>query len=137
MSQENVEIVKRAIDAFNVRDIDAIYECVTPDLEWFPAMPVTFAGGAFRGREGIESYIREVNEAWEEYRVVGENFRNLGEQVLVLSRVEALGVGSGAYIDSEMGQVYDFRAGRISRIRTYLDHAEAINAAESGEEGDV
>jgi ketosteroid isomerase-like protein len=137
MSQENVEIVKSAIDAFNRRDIDAIYECVTPDLEWFPAMPVTFSGGAFRGREGIESYVREVSEAWVEYRVVNQDFRDLGDRVLVLSRVEALGVGSGAQVDSAMGQVYDFRKGKISRIRTYLDHSEALKAAESGEKGDA
>ena len=52
MSQENVELVKRAIDAFNRRDVDGIVECVNPDVEWFPAMPVTFGGGAFRGPEG-------------------------------------------------------------------------------------
>jgi ketosteroid isomerase-like protein len=137
MSQENVEIVRRAIDAFNRRDIDAIYECVNSDLEWFPAMPVTFAGGAFRGREGIESYVREVSDAWEEYRVLGEDIRDLNDRVLALSRVEALGAGSGAQVDSEMGQVYDFREGRISRIQTYLDHGEALKAAESGEKGDV
>ena len=137
MSQENVEIARRAIDAFNRRDIDAICECVTPDLEWFPAMPVTFAGGAFRGREGIESYVREVSDAWAEYRVVGEDLRDLGERVVVLSRVEALGPGSGAQVQSAMGQVYDFRAGKISRIRTYLDHAAALKAADSGAKGDV
>lgn len=137
MSQANVEIVRRAIDAFNRRDIDAIYKCVTPDLEWFPAMPVTFSGGAFRGREGIESYVREVGDAWEEYRVVGEDFRDLGDRVLALSRVEALGAGSGAQVDSPMGQVYHFRGGKIARIRTYLDHGEALKAAGSGEKSDA
>ena len=132
MSQENIEIVKRAMAAFDRRDVDAIYECVAPDLAWFPAMPVTFAGGAFRGREGIESYVREVSDAWEEYRVVAEDVRDLGDRVLVLSRVEALGAGSRARVDSAMGQVYDLRDGRIWRIRTYLDHGEAVKAAESG-----
>ncbi len=60
MSRANMEIVERVIDAFNRRDVDAIFACVNQDVEWFPAMPVTFGGGALRGREGIESYIREV-----------------------------------------------------------------------------
>jgi ketosteroid isomerase-like protein len=137
MSQDHVEIVKRVIDAFNRRDVDAIFECVDPDLEWFPAMPVTFAGGAFRGREGIESYVGEIRDAWEEYRVVGEEIRDLDDRVLALSRVEALGVRSGGRVDSAMGQIYDFRGGKISRIRTYLDHDEALRAAESTGEGDA
>jgi ketosteroid isomerase-like protein len=137
MSKENVEVVRRAIGAFNRRDVDALYEWVQPDFEWFPAMPVTFAGGAFRGREGIESYLREVSEAWLEYQVVSEDFRDLGDRVVVLSRVEALGAGSGGRVDSPMGQLYDFRDGKISRIRTYLDHGEALKAAESAEQGNV
>jgi hypothetical protein len=41
-----VAIVQRVIDAFNRRDVDAIFECVNADVEWLPAMPVTFGGGA-------------------------------------------------------------------------------------------
>jgi uncharacterized protein len=133
MSEANVEIAKRVIDAFNRRDVDAIFECVNPDVEWFPAMSVTFGGG-LRGREGIESYVREVSDTWEEYRVVGQDFRDLGEdRVLVLSRVEARGAGSGGLVDTEMGQVFDFRDGRIAQVRTYRDHGEALRAAGLGE----
>jgi ketosteroid isomerase-like protein len=129
MSEANVEIVQRVIDAFNRRDVDAIFACVNPDVEWFPAMSVTFGGG-IRGREGIESYIREVSDTWEEYRVVVQDLRDLADdRVLVLSRVEGRGAGSGGLVDAEMGQVYDFREGRIAQVRTYLDHGEAMRAA--------
>jgi ketosteroid isomerase-like protein len=127
---ENVEIAKRVIDAFNHRDLDAIFECVNEDVEWLAAMPVTFGGGALRGHEGIQSYVREVNDTWEEYRVVGQDFRDLGEdQVLVLSRVEGRGAGSGGLVDAAMGQIFDFRDGKIARVITYLDHGQALAAA--------
>jgi len=129
MSQENVEVAKRAIDAFNRRDVDGIVECVNPDVEWFPAMPVTFGGGAFRGREGIASYVGEVRDTWPEYRVVCEALRDLDDRVLVLSRVEALGVGSGASVGSQLGLIYDFRDGKISRVLSFLDHGAALRAA--------
>ena len=130
MPQQHVEIARRVIDAFNRRDVDAIFECVNPDVEWLPAMPVTFGGGgALRGREGIESYIREVSDTWEEYRVVGQDFRDLShDQVLVLSRVEGRGAGSGGLVDAAMGQIFDFRNGKIGRVRTYLNHGEALKA---------
>jgi ketosteroid isomerase-like protein len=130
MSQANVEIVKRVIDAFNRRDVDAILQCVNPDLEWFPAIAVTVGGDALRGREGIESYVREISDTWREYRVVAQDFRVTGnEQVLVLSRVEARGAGSGGLVDEPMGQIYDLHDGKISRVRTFLDHREALQAA--------
>jgi ketosteroid isomerase-like protein len=130
MSQENLEIAKRVIDAFNRRDLDAIFACVNPDIEWLPAMPVTSGGRALRGREGIESYVREVSDTWEEYRVVAQDFRDLGDdEVLVLSRIEGRGAGSGGLVDAAMGQIFDLRGGKISRVRTYLDHGEALSAA--------
>jgi len=128
MAQGNVELAKRVIDAFNRRDVDAIFECVNRDVEWFPAMSVTFGGG-LRGREGIESYVREVGDTWEEYRVVVQDFRDLAdERVLALSRIEGRGAGSGGLVDAQMGQVFDFRDGRIARVRTYLDHGKALEA---------
>ena len=129
MSQANMEIAKRVIDAFNRRDLNAILECVNQDVEWFPALSVTF-GGALRGREGIESYVREVGDTWEEYCVVDQDFRDLGgDQVLVLSRIKGRGTASGGVVDAAMGQVFDFRDGKIARVRTYLDHGEALRAA--------
>jgi ketosteroid isomerase-like protein len=83
-----------------------------------------------RGREGIESYVREVSDTWEEYRVVVQDFRDLAEdRVLVLSRVEGRGAGSGGLVDAAMGQIFDFRDQKIGRVRTYLDHGEALKAA--------
>jgi ketosteroid isomerase-like protein len=38
MSQENVEIAKRLIDAYNRRDLDAYDDLYTPDFERFPAL---------------------------------------------------------------------------------------------------
>src|SRR2546430_14305612 len=101
MSETNVEIAKRVIDAFNRRDVDAIFECVNPDVEWLPAMPVTFGGGPLRGREGIEAYLPEISETWEEDRVVAQDFRALGDdQDAVLSRIEGSGAGRGGLGDA-------------------------------------
>ena len=130
MAQESADLARRAVEAFNRRDVDGVMECVNPDFEWFPAMPAASGGEPFRGREGIEAYIRDIGDTWEEYRVVGQDFRNLGhDQVLVLSRIEGRGAGSGGLVDAAMGQIYDLRDGKISRIRTYLDHGETLRAA--------
>ena len=73
MSQANVEIVKRAIDAFNRRDPDSYgdpldpetySELFTPDFEWLPALPAAVEGSSYRGRKGIETVDDERRETW-------------------------------------------------------------------------
>jgi ketosteroid isomerase-like protein len=132
MSQANVEITKRGIDAFNHRDVNALADVVTPDFEWFPALPSTVEGERFsgyRGREGIEAYFDDVRSTWEELRVLGNEFRDLGDSVVLLGRADGRGRGSRVEVDMPLGVIYDFRDGRISRVRTYLDHGEALRAA--------
>src|SRR5271166_4904780 len=126
MSQENVEIANRVIDAFNRRDAEGFFALAVPDFEWFPAMAGTAEGGGYEGREGIETYLVDIDDTWEEYRVIAEECRDLDERVLMLGRIEGRGRASGAWIDSPTGTIFEFRGGKISRLRTYLDHAQAL-----------
>jgi hypothetical protein len=50
MSQENVETVKRLIDAFNKRDVDAFAEITTPDFEWTTSMAAVEGRSSRGGR---------------------------------------------------------------------------------------
>jgi ketosteroid isomerase-like protein len=129
MSQENVEIVCRALDMMNRGDLDAFDELVTHDAEWVPAMPGAVGGGNYRGREGFEAYLAEYREAWSAFRVVLAEYRDLGDRVLAFGRVEGRGKGSGVQVDAPVGMVIDFRGGKISRARGYLDYSEALRAA--------
>jgi ketosteroid isomerase-like protein len=129
VSQENVELAERSMDGFNRRDLDAYDEVFTKDFEWFPAFPGTVEGGTYIGREGIEKYFGEIDDTWEEFRIVAGEYRDLGGRVLLLGGFKACGKGSGVPVDAQLGAVSDFRDGRISRTRVYLDHGEALRAA--------
>ena len=129
MSQENVEIAKRGLDAFNRRDLDAYDDLITLDFEWFPPFPGTLEGESYRGREGVERYLEEINGAWEAFHAVAHEYRDLGDRALLLGRFEGRGKGSGVPVDAPLGAVSDFRDGKCSRSRVYLDHGEALRAA--------
>src|SRR6202171_4299839 len=117
MSQTNVEIVKILMDAVNRRDIDTFAGLTTPDFEWFPVFAARVEGDVYQGREGIEAFLGEVDETWEEFRPLPEEYRDLGDCVLALGRLKTRGRGSGVPVDSPWGGIYDVRAGKISRIR--------------------
>jgi ketosteroid isomerase-like protein len=127
MSEENVEIVRRAIDAFNRRDADGIEEFITADCVWFPALLREVEGTGFRGREGLDAYFAAASDTWEEFRIVADEFRPFGDdRILVLGRIEGSGRGSGVQVETPWACVYDFDGDRLSRIRAFLGHDEAL-----------
>ncbi|HME03536.1 MAG TPA: nuclear transport factor 2 family protein [Solirubrobacteraceae bacterium] len=129
MSQENVEIAKALTEALNRLDVDAWAELSTADFEWFPVLGGTVEGKSFRGPEGIEDYFGELRDTWEEFRVIIDEFRDLGDSVLALGRLEARGRGSGVPVALPLSVLGDYREGRIWRSRAFSDFGEALRAA--------
>ncbi|MHB8234092.1 MAG: nuclear transport factor 2 family protein [Solirubrobacteraceae bacterium] len=129
MSREQVEIARRCVDAFDRRDLDELAKTITSDYEWVGAFLGVVEGGSYRGREGMARYFSEAEETWESFCVSGEEFRDLGGRVLVLGRMEGRGRSSGVVVDTPYTMIVEFRDGKVSRSRAYLDHAEALRAA--------
>jgi ketosteroid isomerase-like protein len=128
MPQDTVDIATQAIEAFNATDVAAFAQLTTPDFEWSPSM-VAIEGTIFRGREGIDRYFASLNGAWEKFHIHRDRFRDREGVVVMLGRLEGRGMGSGVPVDASLGMVFDFHGRLISRIRGYLDHAEALKAA--------
>jgi ketosteroid isomerase-like protein len=130
MSRDKVNLAKRVVDAYNRRDVDALFaELATPDFEWWPALTRAYEGGCYQGREGVERFAADTRENWEELQTIAEEFRDLGDRVLVLGRQVGRGKGSGAQVDAPIANILDFRGDRVWRSRAYFDLAEALRAA--------
>jgi uncharacterized protein len=125
-----VDVAKRAVDAYNRRDVDGMFaELVTPDFEWWPAVAGVYERGRYQGREGVERFVAAMSEVWEELQLIAEEFRDLGDRVLVLGRQVGRGRGSGAQVEAPLAAIYDFRGDRIRRLRGYVDRAEGLHVA--------
>jgi ketosteroid isomerase-like protein len=131
MSQQHVEIVERAIDAFSRGDAEAFAELTTEDLEWKTGLGAV-EGEVFRGREGVETYFARLAGAWDSFLFLADEYRDLGDVVIALGRLRGQGRGGGVPVESPVGAVWDLREGRIFRLRAYLDHAQALEAAGAG-----
>ena len=95
----------------------------------FTAIAGSLEGGGIRGRESVQRYYEMLDETWEEFRLVAEEFRDLGDRVLVLGRTEGRGRGSGVPVDAPYAAIFEFRDGKMCRSQGYLDHGEASRAA--------
>jgi ketosteroid isomerase-like protein len=131
MPRAKVEVARRATDAYNRRDVDGVFaELATPDFEWYPAITGALdGGGVYRGREGVEKFVADTRENWEELQAFAEEFRDLGDRVLVLGTLKGRGKGSGVPVETPFAGILDFRGDRICRYRVYLDRAQGLQAA--------
>src|SRR4029453_17644639 len=121
MSQENVETFKRAIDAYNSRDIEAMVEEVDPEVEWRPAWG---EAAVYRGHEGVRKLFRELDDVLDELHLEYSETRDLGDRVVAIGRVRMRGRGSGAETESPLATVVDLKNGKAIRVRTYLNPRE-------------
>jgi ketosteroid isomerase-like protein len=93
MTQENVEIVERFLDAFNGRDRGAVSSLLHPEIEWHTMAGPVFGVEAMKGREQALRFMFEgIEDAIADFRVIGAEVSELpGDQVLSVARSRVAG----------------------------------------------
>ena len=90
ISQENVEVVRRGIDAWDRGDRDDWLAGSAPEAEWYTTGG--FADeGVYRGRAGLERLWAELREDIEELSLSVSDFRAIGDRVLVTGTMTGWG----------------------------------------------
>jgi ketosteroid isomerase-like protein len=127
MSQKNVEVVRRWNAAYNQRDKESLVELTDPDFE-FRSIFLAIES-VFRGHEGfLHDYFAAIDDAYERFVVLPEEFVDAGAAVLVLARVEWRGRESGAEGTMALAVAAWMRAGKVFRVETFTDRREAREA---------
>jgi ketosteroid isomerase-like protein len=132
MSQENVDTIQRARDAWDADDLDAFLAELDPEAEWHTAIEQALEGRgtAYRGHDGARKAWDEYHgEAWGGFTTQLQEIRDLGEAVLLLGHLGLTGTTTGIEFTQEFGQLVTFRGGKILRSADFLSHAEALEAA--------
>ncbi len=131
MSQENVETVGEAWDAWLRGDMDALFASyfdrdVVYDLTHFREWP----DHTYRGLEGVRRLLAEWRELWVAIEAgVDEILAVPDGRVVVLSWQRGKGRQSGLPMDMEWAQVISVRDGKMTRVDAFDDRAEALRAA--------
>ena len=131
MSQQNVEAFWRAVVARNRRDTDALIDEFHPEVELHPGMAAQLRGRGivYRGHAGLRDWLRDLDEAFADLPAEFSDVRDLGETVVAIGRVRGHGQDSGAAVEWPLAYIVEFEHGKMTRVRTYLDHDEALEAA--------
>jgi ketosteroid isomerase-like protein len=127
MSEEDVEVVRRALEAFNEGETESVLELMDPEIEFVPVRAV-LEGSSYRGHEGFKRFVADMVEDWEDFHPSSERFRDLGDgRVLVIGRIQARGRASKMEFQTPGAWVTRVRDGKIVHVRFYADEAAALD----------
>jgi ketosteroid isomerase-like protein len=127
VSQQNVEIVRRGIDAFNRRDLDAIALDVDPDAEVDWSRSPGVEAGIYHGHPACRDFWSTFFDTWERMTVSVDEYIDCGETVVVPNRTHFWG-RDGIEVDAYGVTVVTLRDGRIVEWRLFRERAEALKA---------
>ena len=128
MSQENVEVVRQTIEAWNQHDLDSGLRFLAPDIEWAPASPAAVERSLYRGHEEVIRGFDAIWDTWDEFRFEESEVRDLGDSVLWLGTVHMRASTSGIELTQEFANHLVLRAGKIVMARAFMSWQEAFEA---------
>lgn len=102
-------------------DFRAGAELLAPDLEYWADPERTL----YRGPEGMRAYMTDFLSSWSDFRLRALEFREAGDEVLVLQEQEG-GSDTVGRMSARTGAIWTFRDGHVVRIRQYFDPREAL-----------
>ena len=140
VDDENAEILRGFMDAWNRRDLEAILARSDPEIEYVNA-PTAVEPGTRRGHEGIAEVVRKQWELLGDARVELEWLEQRGERIIGPARISRRMPDSDATVDVRGLSAWTIRDGRVSRfellgVGTDFDRAlEDAGIAEGGSAG--
>ena len=129
-NHEAERVVQRLLASWDARDLDAVVDCLSDDVEWYdPAM----ADPPARGRTAVRAFLETILRAFPDFRYEALPpicYAADGSRCAIKWRISASHLGpleppgyapTGRRAEFEGVDVLDFEGGRVSHILTAFD----------------
>ena len=114
MSQENVEIVRQALQAYNAAGVDAAISYFAPDVVWYSTDRWP-DDSVYRGHDGMRTVMAAFSENFEDFRFDVHDIRDAQDRVVALADMIGRIKHSEAEVSQRLGFVVSgFRDGTFS-----------------------
>ena len=132
MSQENVEITRRAFErwldgggAFDAIPVDIYAENVEWDLSAYPLVDVPSRGSE---RNNLFKTFAQYLAGWKNYQPEAKEFIDAGEDVIAVLHEKASIADSDVALERDVFQVWTLRDGLVVRWRVFETREDALKA---------
>jgi ketosteroid isomerase-like protein len=128
MAQENVETVRRMIEALDRANWDGVFAEISPDFEW-ETDPRHPKAGVYRGREEFRRFIEDLEDPFEQTVTELEKVVATADQVVALVKIRRRLRGSSSEVEIRIGELYTLRDGKLVRGQGFAEREKALEAA--------
>jgi ketosteroid isomerase-like protein len=128
MSQENIATFRRAIDAFNRGDTQALASMLDSTSEWDWSRSIGPDKAVYRGPEEIIGFWEEFAAAFERIRLEIEDVVEVGGG-LVAGMLSVMQGRGGIEVEARNAWLIALRNGKLARLEMFQTMAEALEAA--------
>jgi ketosteroid isomerase-like protein len=123
MSQENVEMIRRAYEAYVRGDWDEALAVLSPDIVYKPVQEA-----AVHGADAVRASWERWESDWDTLDMTSEETIDAGDHVILTILFRGRGRGSGIEVEARYFQVFTLRDGLTVRWEEFADRAEALEA---------
>jgi ketosteroid isomerase-like protein len=128
MSQENVEILRRAYEALGRGDLELVLEACDPQIECrLPEGGIN--AGTLRGRDSLRTLLEGYLDSFEDYRAEPDRFLEADDRVVAFLRITGRGRGSGLDFEDRPAHLWTIRDGKAIRLEVFPRGEGALEAA--------
>jgi ketosteroid isomerase-like protein len=134
VSEQNVELHRRLIEAYNTRDTETFIALCDPRIEIHSVFAAP-GGADYNGHDGVRKWLQDLEETWgEEFRVQPEAFFDLGENTLMFGVLHGRGQQTGVDVPMSNAQVARLRDGLIVYLKVYIHREDALRDLDASED---
>jgi len=125
MGEAEVEALERGYAALNRGDLSVVLDLLDPEIEWHE--PATSPeGGAHRGRDSFERFLRGWLESFDGFRVEPERVVERGDKLVAVVRQTGSGRSSGLQVETRLAHVWTVADGKAVRWEAVADPEAAL-----------
>ena len=128
VSQENVEILRRALPDSAPADVEALFAILDENVKWdyVGAFPEEVT---YHGPEEVREFLGQWAGGFDDFGFEAEEAIDAGDSVVIHLHQWGRGKETGAQVESRTWQVFTFRGGKVVHCRGYSTKTEALEAA--------
>ena len=130
MSQEKIQIIRGAFEAFQGRGAEPAFAFLAPDVEW-KVRPDLPDAGIYEGHDGVRKLLSRFTDVMEDMWFRPEEFIQVNEEEFVVP-VRWGGRGKGSGLDFEESRetwMFVVRDSKIVRVKEFATREQALEAA--------
>jgi ketosteroid isomerase-like protein len=129
MSQENLEIVRAAFNAFARDGFEEALAYVDPEVVFEPPDEAVESPTGFRGHDALRERWKTLMEPFQDAQFQPIEFIDVNDETVVtVFRLMVRGRASEVPVEAEPAYVLALRDGKILRMRAYLHRDQAFEA---------